>query len=684
MPSEADTYQLAAAHYSNQRYAEAMEQLAPLLARSRANAEVLNLAAVCAYALHRRHEAECYWKRANTEHPEEAGPYNNLANLLTDQGRLDEAAKAFQRALALRPDFAQAHYNLGNVMLRLGRTDEAERHLRRAAEADQGLAQAHYNLAGLFVQTGRTQEAEAAYRQAIAVREGYAEASNNLGNLLNQLGRPDEAVAQLRVAVQIRPEWTEARLNLALALRDADHLTEAETVLRSVLESQPGHCNAMASLADILERRGLDSQAEELHRALIALSPLNADVHHNFGNLLLRRTVLDSADSLNEAERAFRTALELEPGRNGTRDNLGLVLKEGGRMSEAEALFRESLRHDPNSAGSKINLATVLMSTGRFREGWELLEARYDDRPEEIAWRTRGWSFPRWRGESLREKRLVVMCELGFGDNIQFCRYLPMLRYRGVSRVILICALPLRALFTGIEGVDICVTPDEFTAPPDADYWCLLTSLPHLFGTTLDTVPASVPYLRADAGCVARWRPRLPTGVRRIGIVWGGELRSWAIESTAHFSRRWLDVRLFAPLLELPDVSLISLQKGDLSRAQLATLPQALRPFDPMDEVTDFADTAALIESLDLVISVDTSVAHLAGALGKPVWILLCSNACWRWLDARDDSPWYPTARLFRQDKAGEWEPVIERVIEALRDQRGGYIGELRDERAGP
>jgi tetratricopeptide (TPR) repeat protein len=684
MLSDADLYRLAADHYANRRWNEALAQLAPLLARSPADAGVMNLAAVCAYALDRPQEAQAFWERAINEHPEDAGMHNNLANLFMDQGRLEDAASAYRHALVLRPDFAQAHYNLGNVLLRLGRTDEAERRLRHAIETDPGLAQAHFVLAGLLARAGRTAEAETAYRRAIAEKEDYAEACNNLGNLLNQLQRFDEAVAQLSTAVRIRPDWTDARLNLAIALRDADRLTEAEAALRSVLERQPGHLNAMTDLADVLVRMGCDTQAETLYRELIALFPTDAAAFHNLGNLLFRRTIFGLADHFDEAERVFREALRLEPDRAGTRDYLGLVMAERGRIAEAELVFRDSLKRDPRSIAASLNLAVLLSKAGRLPEAWPLFEGRHGASPHEIALRTHEWPYPRWRGEPLTGKHLVVLTEQGFGDDLQFCRYLPMLRRRGVSKVTLVCTPALHSLLSDLDGVDVCVTAAMLDRPPNADYWCLTFSLPHLFGTTLSTIPASVPYLRADTANIERWRARLPARAPKVGIVWCGEARPWAIESVTHLSRRWLEARLLAPLLELPDISFVSLQKGAAARSQLADVPEPLRPLDLMDDVTDFADTAALIESLDLVISIDTSVAHLAGALGKPVWILLCANACWRWLDARDDSPWYPSARLFRQEKRGAWEPVIARVIEALRDQRGGYSGELRDERAGP
>ncbi|WP_244849906.1 glycosyltransferase family 9 protein [Caballeronia sp. SL2Y3] len=275
-------------------------------------------------------------------------------------------------------------------------------------------------------------------------------------------------------------------------------------------------------------------------------------------------------------------------------------------------------------------------------------------------------SYPQWRGEPLAGKSLLVVTEQGFGDSIQFIRYLPMLKAQGAAKLTVVCPPALAALLESANGVARCVTPDALAALQPHDYWCFL---PARAGTTLDTIPRATPYLHASASRIEYWMRRLPD-TPKVGIAWSGEPRPWMPDSFGAFSRRWLDASLCELLFATPGVTFVSLQKGPTARAQLAALPARLRPLDPMNDVADFADTAATIASLDLVISVDTAVAHLAGALGKPVWILLCANACWRWLEDRDDSPWYPTARLFRQRAPGQWIEVIERVVDALTDWR--------------
>ncbi|WP_321792950.1 tetratricopeptide repeat protein [Caballeronia sp. J97] len=666
-PSEIDCYHLAVACYSKGDNAGALARLAPLLSRVPADVEALNLAAACAYGSNRKDLAEDYWRRAIDEHPREAGPYSNLGNLFTELDRLDEAQTAYRQALDLRPDFAQAHYNLANVLDQLGRTGEAEQAFRRALDIEPDFAQAHFNLAALLNRLDRLTEAESAYRRALAARPDYAEAHNNLGNLLVSLGRADEAEAHLRLVVAARPEWGDGYYNLGNALREGDRLPEAESAYREALALHPGHAGALDNLGGLLMRLGRGEEAEACYREALARDPSNADKHMNLGFAIYHASIFGPRPRFDEAEHAFRQALSLRPDLIGAHGNLGLVLKEQrGRLAEAEAIFREALRFDPHSASSKVNLAAVLLRTGRYEEGWPLLEARYDANPESVPLGALHWPLPRWRGESLQGKTLFVLAEQGYGDNLQFCRYLPMLKQRGLSKLTMICPPALKPLLETVAGVDACVTPADLEGALHADYWCLLLSLPFLTGTTLETIPASVPYIEARPERVDAWRARLPADLPKVGVVWGGEPRAWAIESTAHFTRRHVDARFLAPVLESPGIAFVSLQQGPVARAQAGGLPARLRPLDLMDDVADFADTAAIIESLDLVITVDTSVAHLAGALGKPAWILLCSNACWRWLEDRDDSPWYPSMRLFRQSQPGRWDDVIDRVTSEL------------------
>ncbi|WP_459904643.1 tetratricopeptide repeat protein [Caballeronia sp. HLA56] len=663
MPSDTNRYHEAAAFYSNGRYAEALETLAPLVL----DADALNLAAVCAYRLERHDEAERYWLRAIDARPDDAGMRNNLANLFNELQRYREAETLYRNALEILPDYPVAHYNLANVLDRQGRADEAEEGYRRALALKPDFAEAHANLAALLARTNRLPEAEAEYRHAIDAQPAFAEARNNLGNVLRTLGKLGEARAQFEHVLAARPDWADAHLNFGNVLKDAGLVVDAEHAYRRAVGLRPDYAAAYTNLGIVLGEQGRLAEAEVAYRHVVDLAPQDADAHFNLADAIYDVSAHGRFDRLHEAQAAYEKALAIRPDFIAAHLHLGNVYREDEtRLAEAEATFRHVLSIDPECVDAQMNLATLLLGTGRYEQGWPLFEARCDERFAQRGALPPALPGPRWQGEALTGKTLIVMAEQGFGDTIQFSRYLPELKVRGLDRLTVVCPPALVALIGAMDCVDACIAPADLHALPAHDYSCFLMSLPFLMGTTLATIPSTVPYLRAPREKVEFWRARLPAGTLKAGIAWTGEPRPGLRDAFAAFSRRWLAARQCERLLTLPGVHFVSLQKGATARAECAALPDAWRLSDPMNEVADFADTAALIESLDLVMSVDTSVAHLAGALGKPLWIPLCSNACWRWLAGRDDSPWYPTARLFRQQAPGDWDDVIERVADAL------------------
>ncbi|WP_050451881.1 tetratricopeptide repeat protein [Candidatus Burkholderia verschuerenii] len=408
-----------------------------------------------------------------------------------------------------------------------------------------------------------------------------------------------------------------------------------------------------------LERQDAFDGAIEAYKNAVALNSEIVEAHNNLGNLLLRmiRPV--------EAESALRAAVALRPGEASLLCNLANVLSAQDRLEESEAMYRRALASDGRHANARFHLALLLLSQGRCEEGWQLHESRLDPTLPYQDIRLPELTYPQWQGESLQGKRIVVIVEQGLGDGIQFSRYFPLLKARGAARVTLVCWRPLIRLFSNMSGVDQCVDMNDGIAPHD--YWCCSLSLPLCFGTTFDSIPSSMPYLAPLPGDVAIWPRRLPESAPKVGLVWAGDPRASSPQLNEVDRLRSMRAVDFLPLLSIPGITFISLQKGDAANVQLAELPAAMRPFDPMPDVTDFADKAAIIASLDLVISVDTSTAHLAGAMNMPVWILSRHDGCWRWLRDRDDSPWYPSARLFRQRVPGNWGEVIERVVDELR-----------------
>ncbi|BAN22278.1 tetratricopeptide repeat protein [Caballeronia insecticola] len=474
------------------------------------------------------------------------------------------------------------------------------------------------------------------------------------------LQRPAQAEAYCRRAIDISPDFADAHSNLGVVLQRSGRVREAEAAYRRVLTIRPNHAPAHTNLGRILEMQGAFDAARTSHLRALECNPDEAAAHTNLGACCMQLERFD------EAEAAFRHAASLAPHDAGVHFNLGTALKKLVRFEEAEHAYRRALTLRPDHTKARINLAHVLLGTGQMHEGWALFEARYE---------RDGWfepprtGIPMWRGESLAGKSLIVWTEQGFGDSLQFCRYLPMLKAQGLAKLTFVCPAPLRALFSTLDGVDACITiDDKFTAVPPHDYQCLLMSAPHYCGTTLESVPAALPYLRVPPERARAWRNTLPAGGFKVGLVWAGDPRNHSAHLHAVDRLRSLSAQAYLPILRVPGATFISLQKGASTQPQIDALPAALRPVDLMNEVKDFADTAAIIEQLDLVITVDTSVAHLAGALNRPVWILSRYDGCWRWLYEGDDSsPWYPRARLFRQTRPGEWDDVIGEVEAALR-----------------
>jgi len=536
-------------------------------------------------------------------------------------GREAEAAAVYRQVLTSWPEHPGALHNLGVLAQREGRLDEAIALTARAAALDPGAPIPPFSLGLALTAAGRHVEAAQAFGQAFRRRPGL-EPLRRHAAALRAAGRPEEAIAACREAVAAHPESAPLRHELATTLQAVGRLEEAEAVYQAVVAQAPSLVEGLANLGKVLVDLG----------------------------------------RLAEAEPWYRRALELAPTRAALLNSLGSLCSMLGRHDEAVALLRQGLARRPGHAGTACNLAFALLRKGELREGWACYEAR---------WRIPAMAAqlpacPRWRGEPLAGKSILLHAEQGLGDTLQFVRYVPLLARRGV-RVVLECQAELTRLLARVEGVERVIARG---APrPATDLHCPLMSLPHVCGTTLENIPAAVPYLAADPGDLARWRAWRAAvagdGNRLVGLVWAGQARPEIPDALAIDRRRSLDLAAFAPLGRVPGVRCVSLQKGSAA-GQAISAPPGLDLLDPMDQVTDFADTAALIQVLDLVIAVDTSVPHLAAALGKPVWLLSRADACWRWLWDRPDSPWYPTLRLFRQPRPGAWAPVLTELPTAL------------------
>lgn len=435
----------------------------------------------------------------------------------------------------------------------------------------------------------------------------------------------------------------------------AREFAAAVDLLRAALALEPQAAALHANLAWALERTGAADEAEAHYRRAIALAPALLQVRLNLGALLTARR------RLGQAEQVYRDALALAPDSPAALSNYGMLLACAGREAEAESRYRQALALDPSYGNASFNLAYLLLRQGRWEEGWARLEAR-----DWSAALQRQLGLPRWQGEPLAGKAILVGIEAGHGDMIQFGRYCALLRAAGAARVGVLCHPGLVALFGGLAGADEAIGLDA-PLPAGFDCWVPALSLPFHFATTADTVPAALPYIAVDRARAKRLAPLLVAepGVLKVGLAWRGNPR---FENDGE--RSLASLATLAPLAPVAGVRLFSLQKGvgeDEACRGLGGVPVV----DLAPAIHDFADTAALIDGLDLVISVDTAVAHLAGALGKRCWVLLPAYLTdWRWLTERDDTPWYPgVMRLFRQRPGAGWEAVVAELAHALRAQ---------------
>jgi Flp pilus assembly protein TadD len=467
---------------------------------------------------------------------------------------------------------------------------------------------------------GRLAEAEACYRHALRLDPDFKEAWMNLGLVLLATNRAGEAKACQRMALNLDPDLADAHNNLGMIHYKLGRMAEAENCFRTALRLQPAHPNATLNLGSARQIANHAEEAEGLFRRAIALGadPLRAN------------------------------------------SNLSLALMEQARPREAEQCCREALAGRPDYPEARANLALALLMMGKLEEGWREYESRWQ--VEAMGAKLPMLPQPRWTGQPLNGETVLLHAEQGFGDTLQFCRYAPLVADAG-GHVLLVVPKPLHRLLRTLDGVAEVLSEDDRFLPP-FDYHCPLLSLPFAFGTTMATIPGSVPYLHADAGVWAPTLAALP-GLK-VGLVWAGKSRTDQPHAVAIDKRRSMRLADMAPLFSVPGVSFVSLQLGPPARQMLAP-PDGAALHDFSSRLVDWADTADLIAGLDLVIAVDTAVAHLAGALGKPVWMLNRFDSCWRWFMGRDDTPWYPTMRQFRQTKPGDWAGVIGRVEAALR-----------------
>lgn len=628
------------------------------LQRYPSSAGLHHLASVCAIHMQRYEVAERHLRRAIELAPDQAQLHLNLGILLAQRQCVLEAEPCFRRALALNRRLPGAHYNLAVLLSRAGNVVEAERHYRQVLALEPGSADALYNLATLFGVQDRYEEAAACYRRLLASQPLRVDAWYNLAVLARRRKRYEEAQRCYSRILELQPGHYEACLGLAEAQLDGGCTQEAVESAKHAARLVPADATALCDLAALWARLESVDESERCYRRALQLDPGFARAHLGVAQGL-------EASNSAEAERHYRQALQHDPRSIHAWYNLGVLLGRQGRMAESEASYRGALQVDPGFASASRNLADILLRRGEFTEGWLHFESRYSPRRGQHAVPLPQAGFPQWRGEPLAGKSIIVLHEQGFGDQIQMCRYVPQLKQMGAAKVTLVCAPELYTLFATLPGVDQLALSDQAEARADYDYWSLLLSLPHCLSARLRGVPDRLPYLAVPPGCRAKWQDRLPRAPLRVGLAWKGSGLNPIDQA-----RSLPGLETLAPLWSVPGVSYFSLQKAG-GAEPLQALPPGQPLHDLGPELEDFADTAAVVEQLDLVICVDSVLAHLAGSLNRPCWVLMWPRPDWRWPDGRDDTPWYPKSmRLFRRGADEDWPAVVERVQAALLQHR--------------
>jgi len=538
--------------------------------------------------------------------------------LLFQSNRLEEAEAVFRGILVLTPDHVVALDMLACIAHRTARYGQALSWFHYALHSAPNDAFVHFNLATALEEQGRQQEAAAAYRTVLALKPDHLKAGNRLGRVLLAMGDAAAAAEQYRQTLCQHPDRPVLHHNLGVALHRLGKPGTAESCLRRALQLAPDYGDALYHLGTVLRERGrLDEALRCLRRAAV-LSPGDARIHTALG------AVCESLDRYQEALATFSRALQAAPGDPAIQWRLALLLLLHGELPRGFAEYES-----------------------RFKGAEDYRLALGHDLMEKLAGK------PRWQGEPLRGLRLLVWTEQGLGDAVMMMRYLPLLRARGAGDILVACQPALVTTFETLPVVRRAIAHGLPFSLEEFDLQCSMMSLPHLCGTRSDNLPRDVPYVTVPPHIGSRWRKRLePIAGCKVGLAWAG--------SGAHRkdALRSLPFDCLAPLLALPGVTFFSLQKDrGAEHPALADL---------MMECGDFLDTAGLIQQLDLIISVDTAMAHLAGALARPVWLLNRYESEWRWMLKRMDSPWYPTMRIFRQPAPGAWDRVVEQVTAAL------------------
>ena len=563
----------------------------------------------------RRERAEACYRSSLKADPRCPQTLHLLGLLAQQAGDYQQSIAWIEQALTLNPNDHDTLNSLAESYLGQGKIELANNCYQRLVELLPESSEAHHRLGKTQERLGEWDAATASYRSALALQPDSPDVLGSLARLQSQQGAYEEAVETCQRALSLDPIQYETLTQMGNALIELGSYGPAIEALRHALILKPDYAPAVIGLGYFFERKGDLASALDSYRNALKLNPQSVTAHTHLGTVYLLQ------DDLEKATECFEQLLKLEP-------------------DSAEALAFLGLVH---------------LKQGKFRPGLSEYESRWGT-PYGLRFR-RKFSQPLWKGEPLEGSRILLHAEQGMGDTLQFVRYVPFVAARG-ARVVLEVQPRLYRLLAQTRGAPEIICRGE--ALPEFDWQCPLLSLPLATGTGLNTIPAQIPYLYPDPAQAEAWRQRLSGNSLRVGLAWAG--------NPLHPHEFWRSIPLeqLAPLTKLEGATFYSLQMG-APAGQLKQWGSQARVIDLQEEQKDFADTAAIVENLDLVISIDTSVAHLAGAMGKPVWVMLCKSADWRWMLEREDSPWYPAARLFRQSTMGNWQDVVTRIEHELR-----------------
>jgi tetratricopeptide (TPR) repeat protein len=575
------------------------------------------------------------------------------ANQLLKAGHFAEAEKLYRQVLGVNPKHGGALRGLGFLAYQVGRFDAALALLEQAVALGPATAPLLLQMAMTLRQLRRLRESNAAWDRARLLEPKSAQLLNDWGIFLGQRSEFDSAIAAFERAIQLSPRFTPSYENLALAHELNKDLEKAEAACRRRLAVEPDSADGFNRLGLVLAKAGRLDEAADSFRRAVQIAPDHGDANCNLGRALQKQKKTD------EAIAHFNRAIAADPRSAKNLYQLATLYTDLARYSEALELLDRAVALHPDDVEIRADRSHLLLRLGRFAEGWREYEHRW--KVKSFPHNRRYTHAPQWTGFSIAGQTLLLHSEQGLGDTIQFVRYAPLAARRG-ARVLLQCQEELVTLLRGIEGVEQVFGNDQLA--PKFDVQCPLMSLPFAFGTTVETIPGQTPYLRADPAQVQRWSERLGAcgSRRKIGLVWAGRPQHRGD------AQRSIPLEKFAPIFAVKDAVFFALQKGP---AAAAAPPPDAEMISLGPDLNDFADTAAVVAQLDLVISVDTAVAHLAGALNKPIWTLVGMTGDSRWLTDRETTPWYPTMRLFRQKSLGDWDPVIARVAAALTEWPG-------------